>query len=60
MNWTTEKPKQVGWYWHREDGEDYVVLLIIGEVWFMGGRREKLRNVNGEWSSEPIPMPEDK
>ncbi len=65
MKWTTEKPKAEGWYWWREfRGQvvvtsETVVLIKTGKVWFANGRRENIKNLHGEWSSEPIPMPEE-
>jgi hypothetical protein len=66
LNWTTEKPKQEGWYWFRatkgierplridlRNNRAYTGITC-GSDWYV------LHSLVGEWSSEPIPMPDDK
>lgn len=54
MIWTTKKPTQPGWYWVRIPGDigtaPWIVEILSGEL--VADSRE--------WSSEPIPEPQER
>jgi hypothetical protein len=67
--WTREKPRDVGWYWLREERENgqYVQDEIVEVqnnfssyyiVKWASGRREEKRNVSGLWAG-PIAPPKE-
>ena len=33
LEWTTEKPTKLGWYWYRRAGSDEVQLIYCGAAW---------------------------
>ena len=65
-HWTTEKPKEEGWYWYREKrGADEKIYQIInnedGYLYIaLHDHKISLHYVIGEWSSTPIPRPEER
>jgi hypothetical protein len=68
MVWTTEKPKQEGWYWYKCPSEyDSVISVSKVELATDSKLHARIRcadfiveNLNGQWSSDPIPEPDDK
>lgn len=67
MRWTTEKPKQAGWYWYRVDANGYAKPKRIrkdfdtGRLYIVHGEFDPnldYYDKGGEWSDCPIPLPE--
>jgi len=54
--WTDEKPTEPGWYWWRYS-EDYGVVTRIVSVLQISIDTGYL--ALGQWSSTPIPLPEE-
>lgn len=62
--WASKKPDRAGWWWFREsasrpkmpcevllhNGTMCMRVHLLGSWWF-------LQNIDGQWSSEPIPEP---
>ena len=65
MIWTTDKPTKPGWYWWRTQGTEASVVRIIHTdeggliIQFETGHCTHLHTVRGEWSSTPVPEPEE-
>jgi hypothetical protein len=72
MKWTTDKPKETGWYWNRIEGGSAEIVLIhpdddgdlaIGSKKVINGVLTDARKLkthlpwSEEWSDETIPEP---
>lgn len=71
MKWTKEKPTKEGYYWYcgtneydesevREVIYDYTFEFFGSRSFENGDRWEPVSDLPGEWSSEPIQLPERK
>lgn len=64
VKWTSEKPKELGWYWYQERFEPEVVRIYLKDcilrMALMNGNRFILNDIisKGHWSG-PIEPPED-
>lgn len=63
LHWTKEKPTQEGWFWHRRDKRDEVVIIveivnILDKLSAVFGKTAYPLDTlpNGEWAG-PIPLP---
>ena len=67
MTWTTDKPKQVGWFWYRKDYDSHVHLVKIsnaGDVLYIRSLDDsahanltvRLDDCSGEWAG-PLELP---
>lgn len=64
MIWTTQKPDREGYWWYTEGfGKTVMAILIVhGDIWAIevgDANSVRLDSLSGEWSSEPIPAPEE-
>ena len=67
MKWTTKKPEKTGWYWYRGKLEQptprKVYFSQYTSVWCafdsIYSKVYHLDEIDGEWSDEPIPVPEE-
>lgn len=64
MRWTKNKPTKPGKYWYRESGLLIYYAEIKEDGWgrFYGIREIHVwpvKNLRGEFSSDPIPLPEE-
>ena len=67
MNWTTERPTKMGWYWHSTHmGLPYPVkVFLIGNlryVWLLDEKvstptAKRLEEYSGEWAG-PLELPQ--
>lgn len=61
MNWTKEKPKEHGWYWHRLNREDKepIIVDVYGHfsmrVDWPDHSSSKIEDVEGEWCGPLTP-----
>lgn len=60
MIWTTSRPTKPGWYWWRAhakaDPHLRCITYVLGRLCSDG---LPVKRSPGEWSSEPIPEPEE-
>ena len=66
MRWTKTKPSEPGWWWYRDKVTLNQVprcILVVDDDGvlraYSGGWNVMLQRDPGEWSSEPIPEPEE-
>ncbi len=68
MKWTRTKPTGPGWWWMRRTHGDMIPSQVIEierdrylRVYTLGRRlpRDLAEDVDCEWSSSPIPQPEE-
>jgi len=64
MKWTTEKPTKPGWYWQRLKGRLNPALFHISQIReycceLVDAFTMESPGDGWEWSSEPIPEPEE-
>ena len=71
MIWTTEKPTAPGWYWHKGIRSNKAVVVCVEPCGSSLGCRyagdeilytipdDSDRGYHGEWSSTPVPEPEE-
>ena len=64
MKWTREKPTKAGWWWYKDD------ITAARPLWctrakrqitahWHNGATDSVNDLDGQWSDQPIPEPEE-